>query len=179
MIMLLGVTPGPPFVRYELDPLSGRFERTTHPDRAEAARGASGWGDVRVIGLRCKEEIFVAIYSHEKQLHVTIPPQTFSWPGRYVARRRSTWSRVKSFRIAESVRTYLFFRYTFIDSRHGFPGPEVADIFLRIARETATRERILTFALFWEAHAAGEDVTSERFQRWLAASAKGGRSDAG
>jgi len=172
MITLVGVTPGPPFLRYAFDAQSGQFEQTSHEDWGEAASGARGWGDVRVIGLSRKASVFVAIYSLDKLLHVTIPPRTFSWPGPYVARRRALWFRVKSFRICEGARTHLMLRYSFIDSSHGFPGPEVADIFLRIARETASRSRIATFSLFWEANAAGVDVTSEGFQRRLAAEAK-------
>jgi len=37
-----------------------------------------------------------------------------------------------------------------------------------VARETSSEERIRRFVYFWEAHAAGEDVTTDRFQKELA-----------
>ena len=60
------------------------------------------------------------------------------------------------------------FRYRFIDSQHEFPGPEVVDIFCKVARETASAKSIRTFVYFWEAQSCGEDVTSQEFQQRLA-----------
>lgn len=59
-------------------------------------------------------------------------------------------------------------RYRFVDSQHEFPGPEVVDIFYKVARETVSAKSIRTFVYFWEARSRGEDVTSQEFQQRLA-----------
>ena len=173
MIVLVGIRERELSQRFELDPTSGQFKETVHRDYEEAAVGARGFADRRVIGIRRRKEIFTAVYSLDGALHVSIPPQHFAWPGSYVARRRCRFGRFKSFSIAEGPREYLRFFYKFIDSSHEFPGPEVVDIFYLIAHETSSNELLRSFIYFWEAHAAGEDVTSPEFQKRLSQASKG------
>jgi hypothetical protein len=173
MIVLVGIKERELSQRFEFDPSSGEFKETVHKDYEEAAAGARGFADLRTIGIRHHSEIFTAVYSLDGALHVSIPPQHFAWPGPYVARRRSRLGRIKSFSITEGPRQYLQFFYAFVDSSHEFPGPEVVDIFYLIAHETSSEERLRSFIYFWEASAAGEDVTNSTFQQRLSRVSKG------
>jgi hypothetical protein len=168
MIRLRGISEGRSIESFEFDPASGEFERTLHTSYEEASAGACGFGDLREIGLRKREKVFVAFYSLDGIAHLSIPPQHFAWPGPYVARRRSCLGRMKSFSITSNVRKYLHFYYTFVDSSHGFPGPEVVDIFYMVASETSNERRLRSFIYFWEAHSAGVDVAGSSFQKELA-----------
>lgn len=151
---------------YEFDPATERYRRVVLPAEDHDVRG---FADVRQIGVRHKEQVFASIYSHAGLLHVAIPPQHFSWPSSYVARRRSLLSRVKSFSIGTEARRLLHFRYIFIDSQHGFPGPEASDIFYMIAWKTSSPEIIRGCIYSWESMANGENLASSDFQRRLKA----------
>lgn len=153
---------------YEYDPATGIYTRIELPPTLRAAE-VRGFADVRKVGLRRKEEVFAAIYSFEDALHVALPPQRFTWPGPFTARRRSLLSRVKSFSIESPAGSHVHFFYTFIDQAHEFPGPEAVDIFKMIAWKTATPEEVRATIFLWEGLARGEDLSSKEFQEGMAA----------
>jgi hypothetical protein len=149
---------------YEFDPSTGLYQRI---EGSSPIAGTRGFADIRMVGLREKEEVFAAIYSFENRLHVAIPPHHFTWPGALTAHRRTLFSRIKSFSIRSRAVTLLHLRYSFIDSRHEFPGPEAADIFYMIAWKTASNESVRHCIRLWEGMARGEDIASPDFQERL------------
>lgn len=135
-------------VGYEFDPVTDGSELISWATTSKT--GVCGFGDRRLVGLHRKETIFAAIYAQDNALHVALPPQHFTWPGAFRARRRSWLSRVKSFDIGTESRRYVSFFYTFLDSQHEFPGPEAMDIFLMIAWKTSSMEMIQNTIHQWQ-----------------------------
>ena len=134
---------------YVLESSAGQYHDIVWSD-GQQKDGVCGFGQRRVIGLRHKSEIFVAIYVRDGRLHVALPSQSFVWPGSFTAHRKSWLSRVKSFEIRSGSTRHIRFFYTFIDSQHEFPGPEAMDIFYMIAWKTSNRTIVDETIRLWQ-----------------------------
>lgn len=159
MITLVSNNEHPPFFRYELNPKTGEYHRTsTHDELREAVTKARGFCDEREVGILQKRKVFAAIYALDGLLHTWVDNKHFTWPGEFCARRHSFLSRIKRFSISSKrrpVEKYVSIYYTFLDISHSFPGPEVVDIFCKIAWDTAKVDRINDWIEYWEKNATG------------------------
>ena len=149
---------------YSYDPSSGDFQATTHSSSDEASDGARGVADVRCIGVRQREDVFVAVYSWQDRLHLAVYPQAFSWPGPFRAKRGFTrlGGPVKSFSVERGKRKYLQFYYLFRDSE--WPPTFERDIFVYIATKAGSQNKLYRFIYFWEAHASGRGCRGPEFE---------------
>lgn len=164
IIKLHGFADAEDNLSYDFEPESGEYEVVAHPDAQTAREGARGSGSERKIGLRRREQIFVALYSWEGLLHVALPPHAFTWPGRYRARRRyrRLGGPVKAFSIEEGQDRHVHFHYLFYDGGP-WPGAEALDIFANIAWGTSSPAEIHRAIYYLERRARGEDVHSQEF----------------
>jgi len=82
--------------------------------------GCCGYGDMRQIGVKTVETVFVTLFVAGSTLHFAVWPHMFEWLGPLSVTRRSLFGRYQKFATKQGPHTLLSFWYRFADSSFGF-----------------------------------------------------------